>query len=123
MEEDRVIEDIGNIEQFVEEELPEGEPRYVAYTFAPLPLILCYLFSSYPSCRTEYETKDGRKTYPLVFIYFSPPTSIAMNTLYASTKQRLINALQILKVFCFSFTSCYFLGFLFDSFRAWIDGI
>jgi len=79
VEEEAVIEDVTDLTSFAEEELPEGEPRFVAYT-------------------TEYETKDGRKTYPLVFIFFAPPTSIALNTLYASTKQRLINALQILKI-------------------------
>jgi len=79
IEEEAVIEEVTDLAAFGEEELPEGEPRFIAYS-------------------TEFETKDGRKTYPLIFIYFSPPTSIALNTLYASTKQRLINALQILTI-------------------------
>lgn len=99
VEEDTIIEDIVDFAQFVEEELPEGEPRYIAYTcIIPLTFHLDHLLIIVLRLlSTEFETKDGRKTYPLVFIYFAPPTSIAMNTLYASTKNRLVNALQILK--------------------------
>lgn len=34
----------------------------------------------------------------MLFIYYCPPTTIALNTLYVSTKSRLTDALQMMKV-------------------------
>ena len=63
--------------------LPAATPRYLAYSY-------------------KYVHKEGqheRVSYPLVFIFYCPPgINPSLNMMYASTKQRLANALQIQKV-------------------------
>ncbi|KAG2221137.1 hypothetical protein INT45_004446, partial [Circinella minor] len=67
--EDEVYDDI-SIEDLVEE-LPENSPRYI---------ILSY----------ELTHSDGRKNFPLIFIYWSPSSAKAeINMLYASAKTYL----------------------------------
>ncbi|KAI8140093.1 hypothetical protein BJV82DRAFT_671864 [Fennellomyces sp. T-0311] len=67
--EDEVYDDI-TIEDLVEE-LPENTPRFI---------ILSY----------ELQHSDGRKNFPLVFIYWSPSTAKAeVHMLYASAKTYL----------------------------------
>ena len=62
-------------------ELPESAPRFIAYSY-------------------KYTHDDGRVSYPLVFIFYCPPgINPALNMMYASTKQRLSNALEIMKIF------------------------
>jgi hypothetical protein len=47
----------------------------------------------------EYIWDDGRKSYPLFFLYWCPQAvNVADGTLYASTKSRLCNNLAINKV-------------------------
>mmetsp|Transcript_19612 Transcript_19612/g.24775 ORF Transcript_19612/g.24775 Transcript_19612/m.24775 type:complete len:113 (-) Transcript_19612:84-422(-) len=64
--------------------LPAATPRYLAYSY-------------------KYVHKEGeheRVSYPLVFIFYCPPgINPSLNMMYASTKQRLANALQIQKLF------------------------
>jgi len=78
--EDKIVEDITNIQEFVEDHLPESEPRFIAYS-------------------TKQVFPDGRVTFPLLFIFYCPPTSMTLNSIYASTKQRVVNTLEILKIF------------------------
>jgi len=80
VEEEKVVEDITNVYEFVEEHLPESEPRFIAYS-------------------TKQVLPDGRVTFPLLFIFYCPPSSMTLNSLYASTKQRVVNTLEILKIF------------------------
>ena len=64
------------------EYLPDSTPRFLAYSY-------------------KHTNPDGRVAYPLVFIYYCPPgINPHLNMMYASTKQRLANALEIMKV-CF----------------------
>lgn len=62
---------------------PAASPRYIAYSY-------------------KYIHKEGeheRVSYPLVFIFYCPPgINPSLNMMYASTKQRLANSLQIQKV-------------------------
>eukprot|EP01121_Diplochlamys_sp_Union-15-3_P022579 TRINITY_DN966_c0_g1_i1.p1 TRINITY_DN966_c0_g1~~TRINITY_DN966_c0_g1_i1.p1 ORF type:complete len:149 (+),score=20.37 TRINITY_DN966_c0_g1_i1:70-516(+) len=76
---EKVIEDVTLDD--VQDELPESAPRFIAYCL-------------------EFTASDGRKSYPLVFIFYCPKDiHPALSTLYASTKNRLVNALQILKIY------------------------
>ena len=62
-------------------ELPDNEPRYIAYSYS-------------------YEHSDGRVTYPLVFIYICPEGShpeLAM--LYAGSKIGVVNEGKFTKTF------------------------
>jgi len=62
-------------------DLPESVPRYIAYSY-------------------KHTHSDGRTSLPLVFIFYCPSDiSPTLNMLYASTKTRLINSLQIMKTF------------------------
>jgi len=50
--------------------------------------------------RAEYEWPDGRKSYPLLCIFYCPHVvSPTLGTMYASTKTLVMNVLQIMKVF------------------------
>eukprot|EP01122_Echinamoeba_exundans_P008528 TRINITY_DN2843_c0_g2_i1.p2 TRINITY_DN2843_c0_g2~~TRINITY_DN2843_c0_g2_i1.p2 ORF type:complete len:138 (+),score=32.10 TRINITY_DN2843_c0_g2_i1:70-483(+) len=61
--------------------LPDSGPRFVAYS-------------------AEYVWDDGRKSYPLFFLYWCPySVAVVDGTLYASTKTRLCTALSINKIF------------------------
>jgi len=80
VEEAGIIEDINDLTEFAEEHLPESEPRYLAFS-------------------TKQTFPDGRVSFPLLFIFYCPPSSMTLNSLYASTKQRVINTLEILKIF------------------------
>jgi len=72
--EDVKITDIAN-------ELPDSAPRYIAYSF-------------------KHTHSDGRTSLPLVFIFYCPrDINPTLNMIYASTKTRLINDLQIMKTF------------------------
>lgn len=57
--------------------------------------------------RLHYSTKlqvdELRVSYPIVFIYYCPPSNITLNTLYASTKSRLTAALAMNLVWFFFF--------------------
>eukprot|EP01125_Pyxidicula_operculata_P022516 TRINITY_DN9244_c0_g1_i1.p1 TRINITY_DN9244_c0_g1~~TRINITY_DN9244_c0_g1_i1.p1 ORF type:complete len:138 (+),score=32.45 TRINITY_DN9244_c0_g1_i1:113-526(+) len=80
VEVDKIVENVTNLQEFAEDHLPESVPRFVAYS-------------------TAFKTKDGRDTFPLVFFFFCPPSDIVSNSLYASTKTRLVNVLQIMKIY------------------------
>ncbi|EGG13833.1 putative actin binding protein [Cavenderia fasciculata] len=76
---EETIEDI-SLEKLTEE-MSSSSPRYIAYVY-------------------RYTHKDGRISFPIVFIYFMPkgisPT-IAMT--YSANKQNLVNRLDIAKSF------------------------
>eukprot|EP01116_Phalansterium_solitarium_P014404 TRINITY_DN32052_c0_g1_i1.p2 TRINITY_DN32052_c0_g1~~TRINITY_DN32052_c0_g1_i1.p2 ORF type:complete len:139 (+),score=39.50 TRINITY_DN32052_c0_g1_i1:154-570(+) len=76
---DEEIEDVPLAE--IASELPPSAPRYIAYSY-------------------KHVHKDGRCSYPLVFIFYCPnqinPT-LAM--LYSSTKTKVVGRLQISKIF------------------------
>eukprot|EP01099_Mayorella_cantabrigiensis_P004744 TRINITY_DN3615_c0_g1_i1.p1 TRINITY_DN3615_c0_g1~~TRINITY_DN3615_c0_g1_i1.p1 ORF type:complete len:156 (-),score=48.74 TRINITY_DN3615_c0_g1_i1:80-502(-) len=77
---DEVIDNVGSLSDFAEE-LPEFAPRFIALSY-------------------KYTHKDGRTSFPLVFIFYCPQgINPALNMMYASTKQRLQTELQIMKVF------------------------
>jgi len=77
---EKIVEDIPTLDE-LQDELPESAPRFVVYSL-------------------EYTADDGRKSYPLVFIFYCPKQiNPALATMYASTKNRLVNALQILKIY------------------------
>eukprot|EP01123_Difflugia_compressa_P011542 TRINITY_DN4652_c0_g1_i1.p1 TRINITY_DN4652_c0_g1~~TRINITY_DN4652_c0_g1_i1.p1 ORF type:complete len:141 (+),score=27.54 TRINITY_DN4652_c0_g1_i1:66-488(+) len=80
VEEEKIVEDITDLQEFAEDHLPESEPRYIAFS-------------------TKQTFPDGRITFPLLFIFWCPPSSMTMNSIYASAKQRVINTLEILKIF------------------------
>jgi len=76
---DQTLDDV-TMKQIVAE-LPESAPRYIAYSY-------------------KYTHGDGRTSLPLVFIFYCPSDiSPTLNMLYASTKTRLINSIQIMKTF------------------------
>ncbi|KAG0202133.1 hypothetical protein BGX28_005275 [Mortierella sp. GBA30] len=65
----------------VAEMLPENTPRYVVLSF-------------------ELKHDDGRVSYPLVFIYYSPKgAKPELNMLYASAKTHFQNKIGLGKVF------------------------
>ncbi|KAI9478880.1 MAG: glia maturation factor beta [Benjaminiella poitrasii] len=77
--EDEVHDNI-SIEDLVED-LPENTPRFI---------ILSY----------ELKHDDGRKNFPLVFIYWSPSTCKAeVNMLYASAKTYLQEKIDVMRGF------------------------
>jgi len=62
-------------------DLPDSAPRFIAYSF-------------------KHTHPDKRTSLPLVFIFYCPSDiSPTLNMMYASTKTRLINALQVMKSF------------------------
>jgi len=72
--EDQSISDIANT-------LPDSAPRYILYSY-------------------QHKHPDGRVSIPLVFIFYCPrDINPTLNMLYASTKTRLINELQVMKTF------------------------
>jgi len=76
---DEVHEDI-SIED-LEDELPTAEPRY---------LLISYV----------YNHDDGRVSYPLCFVYYSPSAAKSeQNMLYAGSKTELIQATGLTKTF------------------------
>lgn len=65
----------------LQEYLPESVPRFILYEY-------------------EYTHTDGRTSYPLVFIYYSPrelKPELAM--LYSSTKGQVVNGASVMKIF------------------------
>uniref|UniRef100_A0A6B2LPW1 ADF-H domain-containing protein n=1 Tax=Arcella intermedia TaxID=1963864 RepID=A0A6B2LPW1_9EUKA len=80
VEEEKIVEEITDLTEFAEDHLPEGEPRFIAYS-------------------TKQNLPDGRVTFPLLFIFYCPPASVQLNSLYASTKGRFCNFLEIMKSF------------------------
>eukprot|EP01112_Ceratiomyxa_fruticulosa_P011684 TRINITY_DN3195_c0_g1_i1.p1 TRINITY_DN3195_c0_g1~~TRINITY_DN3195_c0_g1_i1.p1 ORF type:complete len:139 (+),score=18.14 TRINITY_DN3195_c0_g1_i1:178-594(+) len=77
VEKDSILEKV-SIED-IAQELPDSSPRYIIYSF-------------------KYTRPDGRMSYPIVFIFYCPreiQPNIAM--LYTSTKQNVIQKLEILK--------------------------
>eukprot|EP01130_Rhizamoeba_saxonica_P004239 TRINITY_DN173_c0_g1_i1.p1 TRINITY_DN173_c0_g1~~TRINITY_DN173_c0_g1_i1.p1 ORF type:complete len:136 (-),score=30.16 TRINITY_DN173_c0_g1_i1:28-435(-) len=60
----------------LQEELPPSSPRFIGYIF-------------------EHDVDGHRKTYPMVMIFYMPPTNAEQATLYTSTKIRLEAALNI----------------------------
>jgi len=72
--ENQTLEDIAN-------SLPDSAPRYILYSY-------------------QHKHSDGRMSIPLVFIFYCPrDINPTLNMLYASTKTRLINDLQVMKTF------------------------
>ncbi|CEH12383.1 Glia maturation factor beta [Ceraceosorus bombacis] len=64
MEMEEEFDDIG-IEE-LQEELPENSPRFIVLSY-------------------ELKHRDGRTSYPLIILYWAPPTSSTeLSTLYAS---------------------------------------
>eukprot|EP00026_Physarum_polycephalum_P020137 Phypoly_transcript_22528.p1 GENE.Phypoly_transcript_22528~~Phypoly_transcript_22528.p1 ORF type:complete len:142 (-),score=26.35 Phypoly_transcript_22528:98-523(-) len=63
----------------IAEDLTESQPRYIVYSY-------------------KYTHKDGRLSFPLVLIFYAPqelhPRTAMM---YSSTKQPLVNKLQVMK--------------------------
>eukprot|EP01126_Amoeba_proteus_P035310 TRINITY_DN3555_c0_g1_i4.p1 TRINITY_DN3555_c0_g1~~TRINITY_DN3555_c0_g1_i4.p1 ORF type:complete len:141 (-),score=21.31 TRINITY_DN3555_c0_g1_i4:60-482(-) len=75
-------EDLEDIEELAEE-LPYNVPRFVVYT-------------------TRIVSKDSgydREQFPMVFLFWKPPSSIELNSLYSSTKNALVGSLEVLKYF------------------------
>ncbi|XP_065178808.1 glia maturation factor gamma-like [Sycon ciliatum] len=63
------------------EELPTSQPRFVVYSY-------------------KYEHKDGRLSYPLCFIFYSPEgCSVDLNMMYAGSKTSLTKEADIGKIF------------------------
>jgi hypothetical protein len=60
--------------------LPESQPRFIAYSY-------------------KHTHKDGRSSFPLVFIYYCPPSNAQSSMMYASTKTQVVQALGISKDF------------------------
>ena len=70
-------------------ELPDASPRYIIYSY-------------------KYTHKDGRISYPIVFIYYNPPEiNPELCMMYSSSLQQLYSSLQIAKVFFFFFFFFY----------------
>ncbi|ESO10662.1 hypothetical protein HELRODRAFT_72683, partial [Helobdella robusta] len=64
----------------VREELPESQPRYLVYSYA-------------------YEHDDGRKSYPLCFIFVSPQgCSPELQMMYAGSMRALVADAGLTKV-------------------------
>jgi hypothetical protein len=40
-----------------------------------------------------------REQFPMILLFWKPPSNITTNTLYSSTRNRLVTALEIMKVF------------------------
>ncbi|KAI9251850.1 hypothetical protein BDA99DRAFT_563542 [Phascolomyces articulosus] len=77
--EDEVYDNI-SIEDLVEE-LPENSPRYIVLSY-------------------ELIHSDGRKNFPLVFIYWTPSTAKPeINMIYASAKTYLQEKIDVIKGF------------------------
>ncbi|RIB12789.1 hypothetical protein C2G38_1785715 [Gigaspora rosea] len=77
--EDVLYDDI-SLEDLVEE-LPENTPRYIVLSY-------------------ELSHRDGRKSFPLVLIYYSPPSSKPeIHMLYASAKTYFQQKADLNKVF------------------------
>ena len=77
---DELLEDVESLEE-LRESLPDHQPRYVVYT--------CCLTHS-----------DGRATYPMCFIFFSPrDCKPELQMLYAGSKLELVNKVQLQHVF------------------------
>ncbi|XP_061157232.1 glia maturation factor beta [Syngnathus typhle] len=65
----------------LKEELPERQPRFVAYSY-------------------KYQHDDGRVSYPLCFIFVSPVgCNPEQQMMYAGSKNRLVQTAQMTKVF------------------------
>ena len=85
VEEDRIEE---CTTESLMEELPTHQPRFVVRTdrdSLPLstPLLQVYSF--------PHTHKDGRVSYPMVFIFSSPPGgSVELNMMYAGSKINLV---------------------------------
>jgi len=63
----------------IAEDLIESQPRYIVYSY-------------------KYTQKDGRVSYPLVLIFYAPPELQPRTAMmYSSTKQPLVNKLQVMK--------------------------
>jgi len=74
-------EQIDNIKlEDLAEQLPEAAPRYICYSY-------------------KHTHKDGRSVFPLVFIFYCPSSNPTLQMLYASTKQRLVQSLEVMKDF------------------------
>jgi len=72
--EDQTIDNIAS-------SLPDSAPRYILYSY-------------------NHKHPDGRVSMPLVFIFYCPrDINPTLSMLYASTKTRLINELQVMKTF------------------------
>jgi len=72
--ENQTLEDVAS-------SLPDSAPRYILYSYL-------------------HKHADGRTSLPLVFIFYCPrDINPALNIMYASTKTRLINDLQVMKTF------------------------
>jgi len=65
----------------IAEDLIESQPRYIVYSY-------------------KYTRDDGRTSYPLVLIFYCPQELQPRTAMiYSSTKQPLVNKLQIMKTF------------------------
>ncbi|XP_020481841.1 glia maturation factor beta [Labrus bergylta] len=65
----------------LKEELPERQPRFIVYSY-------------------KYQHDDGRVSYPLCFIFSSPAgCKMELQMMYAGSRQVLVKAAQLSKVF------------------------
>ncbi|KAI9228555.1 MAG: glia maturation factor beta-like protein [Piptocephalis tieghemiana] len=80
LEEEEFYED-ADMEELVEE-LPDNQPRMYGY-----------------GIHGQHEHDDGRISYPLVFIYYTPEASPQLSVLYASNKVYLQQKAGLGKVF------------------------
>ena len=93
VEEDR-IEDCST--ESLMEELPTHQPRFVVRTdrdslFLSTPFLQVYSF--------PHTHKDGRVSYPMVFIFSSPPGgSVELNMMYAGSKINLVREAGMTKI-------------------------
>eukprot|EP01091_Cochliopodium_minus_P004051 TRINITY_DN13971_c0_g1_i1.p1 TRINITY_DN13971_c0_g1~~TRINITY_DN13971_c0_g1_i1.p1 ORF type:complete len:147 (-),score=50.44 TRINITY_DN13971_c0_g1_i1:50-469(-) len=80
VEVDEIQEDI-DFDEVRDEVLPEAAPLYLAFSF-------------------KMQHDHDRVSYPLVFVFFCPSgINPKLNMMYASTKTRLSNKLEIIKSF------------------------
>ncbi|KAM6969239.1 glia maturation factor beta [Tautogolabrus adspersus] len=65
----------------LKDELPERQPRFIVYSY-------------------KYQHDDGRVSYPLCFIFSSPAgCKMELQMMYAGSRQVLVKAAQLSKVF------------------------
>jgi len=76
-------EEVIDLEEWAAEYLPDNQPRFLVWV----------------TKITSIENGFERINFPMCFIYWCPPSNLVQNSLYASTKGRMIEALEVLKIF------------------------
>eukprot|EP00003_Mantamonas_plastica_P028844 TRINITY_DN6710_c0_g1_i2.p1 TRINITY_DN6710_c0_g1~~TRINITY_DN6710_c0_g1_i2.p1 ORF type:complete len:112 (+),score=27.63 TRINITY_DN6710_c0_g1_i2:102-437(+) len=81
--------DKSSLEVIIDENIEETAIDEVAWDLPEAPRYIIYSY--------KWERDDGRVQYPLIFIYYSPPSSAMLNMMYASTKVLLQQTFENLK--------------------------